>query len=279
MPNPIGPRPIRSALLLAAAATLVAPLTAQGCAAPNETFWKRDTLPDIPAGLTGVSVIAGMCEGESAGIVFEMPAGMGPQVLTQVVAPWGAQGGINGFQAVLDLEVYDGVSFTGAAANMGTQVFSLSGIGANMQVTTHGLNVLDTNAFDITVGNAPPTGNPPVRRFAVCFRMDINFHPTGSCATGWPANFFTDNSQFNLFCNNVITPIGTSLIEIQGQGWRDAALAQVSGVPLCPFYFSGIWAIRCCTRDAAAAAYSTFANGCAGTLPVATLFAEVREPL
>lgn len=229
------------------------PVAAQSCATGTDTFWKRDALPAVPSGLTAVSVIQGLCEGESAGVVFEMPAGMPPQRVTQVVAPWGAAGGIAGFSALLDIEIYDGVSFSGATVNMGTRVFSLSGTGANLQVASHGLNVQDLTAFsNIVVGNAAPTGSPPVRRFAICFRVDINNHPTGSCASGWPANFFTDNAS-NPFgpCNNIITPLRTSIIEIQGQGWRDAALATVSGFPLCPLFYSGVWAIRCCTRNAA----------------------------
>ncbi|MBL8732108.1 MAG: hypothetical protein JNN13_07040 [Planctomycetes bacterium] len=244
---------------------------AQGC--PTGTFWKRDTLPDVPTGLTGVSVIQGMCEGESAGIVFEMPANMPPQRITQVVAPWGAGLGVNGFQALLDVEVYDGVSFSGAFANMGTLVFSLTQAGAaEMNVQSHGLNTLDTSTFNIIVGNAPATGTPPVRRFAICFRTNLNLHPSGSCASGWPANFFTDNAQQpGLFCNNTITPQRTSLIEIQGQGWRDAALATVTGIPLCPIYYSGIWCIRCCSEDAYPAFYTTFGNGCPNSLGVSHL--------
>ena len=248
--------------------------TAQGCPGPG-TFWKRDTLPVTPSSLTGVSVIQGLCEGESAGVVFEMPATMPVQRLTQVVAPWGAALGVGGFQAALDVEIYDGVSFSGANVNMGTLVFSLSSQAtANMQVQSHGLNTLDTSTYNIIVGAAPATGNPPVRRFAVCFRVDLNLHPTGTCATGYPANFFTDNSQqptFPFTCNNVITPQRTSIIEIQGQGWRDAALATVTGVQLCPLYYSGIWCIRACSEDAFPAYYNTVAAGCASSLPPAQL--------
>ncbi len=261
---------------LAASLCLLLPTTqlaAQGCATGSDTFWKRDTLPITPTGLTGISVIQGICEGESCGVVFEMPASMGVQSITQVVAPWGAAGGVPGFSALLDVEVYDGVSFSGATANMGTLVWSLSGsLSSNMQVQSHGLNVLDTSTYDIKVGIAPPNGSPLVRRFAICFRCDFNNHPTGTCATGYPANFFTDNAQAGgLSCNNVTTPQRTSLIEIQGQGWRDASLATVSGIQLCPFFFKGIWAIRCCSHDAYPASYTTFGAGCAGTLPVSTL--------
>jgi hypothetical protein len=214
-----------------------------------------------------------MCEGESAGIVFEMPANVPVQRITQVVAPWGAPLGVNGFQAALDVEVYDGVSFSGALVNMGTLVFSLSNTAAsNMQVQSHGLNTLDTSTYNIIVGAAPPTAPGNVRRFAVCFRCDLNFHPTGSCATGWPANFFTDNSQTPSFtCNNVITPQRTSIVEIQGQGWRDAALATVGGLSLCPFFYSGIWCIRACSEDAFPAYYTSFGAGCANSIGTAGL--------
>jgi len=252
---------------------LSAQLQAQGCINGTDTFWKRDTLPVVPSGPTAVSVIQGMCEGESAGIVFEMPASMGAQRITQVVAPWGAQFGTNGFSALLDVEVYDGVSFSGAVVNMGTLVFSLSTTASsNMQVSSHGLNALDTSTYNIVVGIAPPNGSPLVRRFAICFRCDFNAHPSGSCAAGWPANFFTDNATAGgLSCNNVITPQRTSVMEIAGQGWRDAALAAVQGVQLCPIYYKGIWCIRCCSTDAFPASYTTFGAGCASSLGITAL--------
>lgn len=256
-----------SRLVVAAVSALLtlSAAPAQGCT--GSTFWKRDTLPDVPTGLTGVSVIAGMCEGESAGVVFEVPAGMSVQRLTQVVAPWGAAGGIPGHQAVLDVEVYDGVSFSGAAANMGTRVFSLSNdLQGNMQVQSHGLNTLDVSTYGIIVGAIPAADGQ--RRFAVCFRCDINLYPGGACATGWGANFFTDNSQqisFPFTCNATITPQRTSVIEIAGQGWRDPALATVQGIGLCPIYYSGIFCVRCCTEDAFPASYSTFGTGCASS--------------
>jgi len=249
------------------------PAVAQGCTTGSDTWWQRDTLPVAPTGLSAVSVIQGLCEGESAGIVFEMPANLGPQVVTQVVAPWGAAGGVNGFNALLDVEVYDGVSFSGAVVNMGTRVWSMTqSLNSNLQATSHGLNSLDTSTYGIVVGIAPPNGTPLVRRFAICFRCDMNLHPTGSCATVWPANFFTDNNQAGGFtCNNIITPLRTSIMEIAGQGWRDAALATVSGIQLCPLYYKGIWCIRCCTRDAFPASYTTFGPGCAGGLGVPSL--------
>ncbi|MEO6596839.1 MAG: hypothetical protein ABIP94_19010, partial [Planctomycetota bacterium] len=86
----------------------------------------------------------------------------------------------------------------------------------------------------------------------------------------------TDNSQTSGFvCNNGITPQRTSVIEILGQGWRDAALASVVQlgipIPLCPIYYSGIWCIRCCSEDAFPAYYTMYGAGCPGTLPVSQL--------
>ncbi|HEB52723.1 MAG TPA: hypothetical protein ENI87_05665, partial [bacterium] len=246
-----------------------APLAAQGCT--TGTFWQRDSLPAVPSSVpTAVSVIQGMCEGESAGVVFEMPAGMPVQKLTKVVAPWGAAFGAPGFQAVLDVEVYDGVSFNGANVNMGQMVFSLSQqANQSMQVQSHGLNELDVSTYGIIVGAAPPVGG--VRRFAVCFRCDVNLHPSGSCATGWPANFFTDNQSLQFVCNPNVTPTGTSIMEITGQGWRDAALATVQGVPLCPLYYSGVFAIRACSEDAFPASYTTTGAGCPNTMGTSQL--------
>lgn len=265
-------------LLVSTICTVCSPLLAQGCATAGDTFWQRDSLPITPSGQTAVSVIQGLNEGESCGVVFEIPAGMGPQVVTQVVAPWGAAGGIGGFNALLDVEIYDGVQFTGGQVNMGTQVFSLSqNLSANMQVSSHGLNVLDTSTYNIVVGTAPPNGTPFVRRFAICFRCDFNLHPSGSCATGWQANFFTDNGQPSIFCNSVLTPSQTSIIEYFNgcggayMGWRDVTTATVSGIPLCGLYYQGTWVIRCCTRDAFPASYTSIGAGCAGSMAPSTL--------
>ena len=41
----------------------------------------------------------------------------------------------------------------------------------------------------------------------------------------------------------------TNLIDIIGQGWQDASSAVVTGVPLCPLFYSGNWAIRACGED------------------------------
>lgn len=202
-------RTIASATLLVAS-SLSSGLAAQGCS--SGTFWQRDSLPAVPSSIpTGVSVIQGMCEGESAGVVFEMPANMPVQKITRVV------------------------------------------------------------------GTQPPVGG--VRRFAICFRTDINFHPSGSCATGWPANFFTDNSSFQFVCNPAITPQQTSIIQIAGQGWRDAALATVQGIQLCPLYYSGTWAIRCCSEDAFPATYSSFGPGCPNSIGTAQLINAVLPRL
>lgn len=250
------------------ALALGAAAAAQNCPGPG-TFWKRDNLPQVP-GLSIFAVVPGVCEGESAGVVFEMPANMAPQKLTQVTAPWGeGNAGVAGFQAQLDVEVYDGVSFTGGIPNMGTQVFSLGALGQGMNVATNGLNSLDVSSYDIVVGLAPATGTPPVRRFAICFRVDLNLGP-GTCAAGYTSNFFTDTTALGGPCT---TPQRTALIEMQGQGWRDASLAQFTGLPLaiCPIAYNGTWAIRACSVDAFPASFTTIAAGCPGTIGVSHL--------
>lgn len=256
--------------LVALALTFGTSAAAQGCV--TGTFWKRDTLPDIPTGLTTVGVIRGMCEGESAGVVFEMPATMGAQRITRVVAPWGhAPGGTNGFQAALDVEIYDGVSFSGASVNMGTLVFSLTSQPAsNMLVQTHGLNAFDMTPYSAIVGVAPPTAPGNVRRFAVCFRCDVNSFPS-TCAAGYNANFFTDAAPLlSLTCDPLVTPPGRCVMEILGQGWRDPALTTVPGpfgpVQICPLYYRGIWCIRACTEDAFPSFYTPFGPGCPNSI-------------
>ncbi len=130
----------RGATLLSLSLAFCVPAFAQTCPGADNTFWKRDSLAQNPSGLTAVGVVPGLCEGEAAAVVFEMPANMAPQRLTQVVAPWGhAPAGTNGFQAALDVEIYDGVSFSGGTPVMGSPVFTLSGTGQSLQVQSHAL--------------------------------------------------------------------------------------------------------------------------------------------
>ena len=222
-------------------------VAAQPCPNSGDIFWQRDTLPQNP-GATPLtfSVIPGLCEGEAAAVVFEIPAGLPPQQITQVVCPFGSAGGGQGAVALVNLEVYDGVSFNGSVANMGTQVFDLNAATMNdMQVTSTAFNTLDVSQYNIVVGNDPAN-----LRFAIAFRMSLNLN--GNCTSGYFSNFFTDNTVGGgLFCNPLITPVQTSLIDIAGQGWRDAALASVGGFPLCPLFYAGVWGIRCCSTNAA----------------------------
>lgn len=238
--------------LVAAAATgaatlLFTPLVqAQACPSTTDTFWKVDTLPDIPQGQMTISVIPGLCEGEGAANVFTLPPGTPLQRLTQVVAPFGAAGGTNGFTASVNVQVFDGVSFSGAlnTPTLGPKVFDLGAdYSSSMQVTSTGLNVFDMTPYNVVVGGSG-MGN-----FVVAFIMEIN--PNGNCTSGYNANFFTDNSQPGFFgCDPVITPPKTSLMYILGQGWVDTSKATVTGVPICPLFYAGIWGIRACTEDA-----------------------------
>lgn len=232
------------AFSLLAFALAIVPAVAQPCPNTGDTFWQNDNLPPNPPQIpTAVSVIPGLCEGEAAASVFAIPPGTPPQQLTQVVAPWGAAGGVNGQAATLNVEIYDGIQWSGGIPTLGPQVFDLNGAGSSMQVMSHGLNTLDVSSFNIVVGNNNAT------HFVVAFR--VNFNPSGACATGYNANLFTDNMQLNLFCNPNITPTQTNLIDITGQGWRDAATATVTGIPLCPIFYSGNWVIRACSTNAA----------------------------
>lgn len=231
--------------ILLASLGLATSAEAQACPGPTQTFWKNDTLPDIPTGPLAISVIPGLCEGEGAATVFDLVPGSALQKVTQVVVPFGSAGGASGATAAVNLRIYDGVTFSGPqnTPTLGPLVFDLgANTGSNIQVTSTALNAFDLSSFNVTVG-ASGLGN-----YVVAFIMEIN--PNGSCATGFTSNFFTDNSQVGFFCNPAITPEKTSLMLIQGQGWTDAAKATVSGIPLCPFFFAGIWAIRACTEAA-----------------------------
>jgi len=239
---------IRATLSAVAVFAICSCLAAQPCPQSGQVFWSNDFLPQNPPAVpVGVSIIQGLCANESCGTIFTMPTGLVPQRLTQVVCPFGSPGGANGALALVNLRVYDGVGTAGATPNMGTLIFDLNQqTGNDMQVMSHGLNTLDVTQYNIVVGNDP--SNP---RFAVTFTMNLN--PNGTCASGHPSNFFTDNSAPpNPFsgCNPAITLPATNLIQILGQGWRFAETATVTGIPLCPIYYAGNWVIRACSENA-----------------------------
>ena len=249
-------------LLYAVAAAIAAggAVAAQQCPDSSDTFWKNDKLPDIPGGApVGISIIPGLCEGEAAGSVFKIPPGAGPMQLTQVAAPFAAPGGAPGFVAAVNVEIFDGITWLGDTPVLGTKVFDLNAdVGVDMQVTSTGVNVFDASPYGITVGNGTSA-------FVVAFRMNLNLN--GSCATGYTANFFTDNDTFGFTCDPLITLPKTNLIDIQGQGWADAGKATVGGFPLCPFFYSGNWVIRACTQgQSGPPTVQPFGSGCgAGT--------------
>jgi hypothetical protein len=214
----------------------------QACGSAQSTFWKNDLLPQFPSGSTPVSVIPGLCEGEGAASVFTLPVGSPAKVLEKVAVGFGANGGIGGFQALVNVEIYDGITWSGNNPILGTKVFDFEqDYSSSFTVTSHGINELDLTPYNVVVGNGT-TG------FVVAFRM--SFNPNGSCAAGYNANFFTDNPSFTFSCN---TPAKKNLIYIQGQGWRDPKFAMVGGFQICPLYYNGSWVIRACTSDVAPA--------------------------
>lgn len=232
------------AVALAAALT-AASAQAQSCG--TSVLLKNDILPDVPGGFLTVSVIPGLCENEAAGAVLDLPSPGSLHTVERVAVPFGNQFGINGNTAVANVEIYDGVTFNGASATLGPKVFDFANdVGGNIQLLSTGLNEIDLSPYGVVVGGA---GNANI---AVVARMLIN--PNGNCTSGFSTNFFTDNSQGGIFgCDPNITPPGQNLMDIQGQGWVDPAVASVSGFPLCPLYYAGNWVIRACVTPSSPA--------------------------
>ncbi len=239
---------IRSSARLAGVACLATllslPTTSQTCSNTPGTFFKNDNLA-ATGGLSTFSVIPGLCEGEAAGAVFQLAPGAPPQTLRELAVGFGSNGGASGATALLNVEIYDGVTFPGGVPLLGPKVFDLNAdTGNDMQVTSTAINVFDATPYNVVVGNG--TSN-----FVVAFRM--GFNPNGNCTTGFNSNFITDNGSPGFFCNPAITPPQKNLIFILGQGWQDASTATVQGFPLCPLFYAGNWVIRACTTDAAPA--------------------------
>lgn len=229
---------------------LLAPaLQAQNCA-PGQTFFKNDVLPANP-GSASVSVIQGLCEGEACGAVFNVSA-IGPLVKLKSAAVGYVQaGGVNGTQALVNLKVYDGITFPGGIPQLGPEVFDFyAATAGSIGVTSSGINTVDLLNFDIPISSG---------KMVLTWWMDFN--PIGDCPSGYLANFATDYPSGATNC-------GThqkNLIYIQGQGWRDASTATVLGFPLCPTYYAGNWLMRACVEVGGPTAPFCFGDGTLAT--------------
>jgi len=238
---------------LACAVLLGGALEAQNCTLPTHTFWKNDTLPQVPGGAATIAIIPGLCEGEAAATYFPMPPGSPPQKIDLVSVGFAHPSGASGFVAAANVEIYEGsVTFNGnGTAVLGTKVFDLGAdIGTNVQLDSGGINVVDLSPYDVVVADD----------FVVAFRMEINLN--GSCAAGYSANFFTDAGG----CGP-----GVNLLDELSAGWVDPASWSV----LCPLFYRGNWVIRACTEDSGALASATVRN-CSGANPAG--FASLSDP-
>jgi hypothetical protein len=204
----------------------------------GQVLLKNDNLPAVPGGPTSVSIIQGLCEGEACAAVFNT-VGLGPVRVSNASVAYINAGNANGIQAAVDLEIFDGVSFSGATANLGPSLFRWSvATGSSIGLTSSGINIgPDLSSFNIVSTSG---------KLVIAWWMDFN-PQGGTCAGGYTTNFATDYGGGGGFtCNPTITPQHKNLLYISGQGWTDAALATVGGIPLCPFYYAGNWIIRAC---------------------------------
>ncbi|MBI5851668.1 MAG: hypothetical protein HZB39_11685 [Planctomycetes bacterium] len=199
-------------------------VAAQNCGTGN-IILKNDTLPDLPSGATAVGVVPGLCEGEAAMSIFQTG---GPVSVNSVAVMFGSYAGTNGVQAVVDIEIYDGITpGVGGRWVLGPRVFRLSDLGSNLQIQTHGINTYTLPApVRVTSGQC-----------VVGWRMVLNT-ATGSCASGYTANFCVDAAP-------TCRP-GINVLDAIGHGPIDPVTYNGFGVPLCPIYFRGSWIIRAC---------------------------------
>ncbi len=219
--------PVRSVSNLAAGlavALLAGGVAAQACS-PGDILLKNDQLAAIPGGTPPVAILPGLCDGEAAMSVLTAP---GPVDVRKVSVMFGAQLGTNGVIAAVDVEIYDGATVNGQGLwTLGPRVFQLSSTGSNLQIQTHAINEFTLPA--------------PVRcnsgKVVVGWRMVLN-GASGSCSSGYTANFCCD---FGSTCT-----AGRNILDALGVGPVDPATYQGFGVPLCPIYFRGDWIIRAC---------------------------------
>lgn len=223
---------IRQALAFASAlaVVLVPSVRAQSCGS-GETFIKNDVLPANP-GTQQVSVIAGLCEGEAAGAVFNVT---GPVKLRSAAIGFVNAFGFNGAQAVTNLVIYDGITFSGTGIpTLGPEVFDFAAFtGASIGVQSSAINTVDLSQFDIPIASG---------KLVMTWWMDIN--PNGDCANGFDSNFATDYPTGPANCG--VTQKNLIYIASPPLGWRDASTVSIFGTPLCPQYYAGNWLMRGC---------------------------------
>ncbi len=232
----------RSLVCLAASAALMASAaTAQLCPDPsNDTFWKHDTIADVPVGSVpvGSAVITPLCTGEAAGSYFQLAPGQAPQYLKQVSIGYGHINMNTTFQAILNIEIYQGtVGFNPTSTvSMPPKIFDLMvDTGTSFNVTSVGVSSFDLSQYNIVVED----------NFVVAFRMvsNVSFPGCPSAGVGSDANFLTDGPGF---CDP-----GKSLLDERNTGWVDPADWWFATFqPICPTFYAGNWVIRACTTDA-----------------------------
>jgi hypothetical protein len=217
--------------LLAAALVLCSslPAIAQTCGA-NQVFLKNDNLPQIPSGPTAVAVVQGLCEGEAMGCVFDVTS-IGTQVkLESAHFGFFNVAGANGIQAVVNLEVYDGITWQGNTALLGPQIFDWAqATGSSIAATTHAINSIDVSAQNIVVQSG---------KLVIAWRMDFN--PNGDCPNGYTSNFGTDSRGFS--CST--PPQKNLLYNINTNSWINPG-----SFPYCPFAYNGNWIMRACVSN------------------------------
>jgi hypothetical protein len=226
--------------LLAAAALVSCAsfASAQICASSGDIFLANDGLPQVPGQQT-VTVIPGLCDGEAIGCVFDVSS---QEFSNEVKVNMAATAYINvastpGIAAIVDLEIYDGISWNGNIPTLGPLVFEFeAATGSNLQFNSSGINTVDLSGFDVRCGSG---------QLVVVFEMLFNT-ASGSCASGYSTNFATDNAL--PACGAPCTPLRKNLIRIAGQGWRDPMTASVQGFPLCSCFYSGDWILRACVE-------------------------------
>ncbi len=226
--------------LLAALLLSTSWLHGQSCGT-GQTLLKNDILAANPTGSNQISVIQGLCEGEAAGAAFNF-ASVGSAVRVKLASVGYVNvASASGIQAAVDLEFFDGVTFSGANVTLGPSLFRWSTVtNSSIGLVSSGLNVTP----DLTQYNIVATSG----KLVCAWYMDFN-PQGGTCPTGYQTNFATDNStSFGFTCNPQVTPPQKNLIFITGQGWRDAALATVGGFQLCPIYYAGNWLMRVCVE-------------------------------
>jgi hypothetical protein len=210
--------------------------SAQSCSA-NQVLMKNDNLAAILTFPWPATAVTTLGLGEAAACIFDVST-VSPVVRVSSAAVAFINGfGTSGIQAPANLEIYDGLAWSGTIPILGPKVFDYAvATGGPVTLTTNMINVTDLSGFGVQVCSG---------KLVVAWRLLAR----NLGATNIPVDC-TSGGGFS--CNLTTTvPMKNLVFHTATGSWRDVTATIHGGLPFCPFFYCGNWQIRACVEPTA----------------------------